>query len=116
MKSVLGENHPDTIKVVSNLAGTYVSLEKYLDADVLYNQCLEKMKSVLGESHPDTIRALFLLQMYMITKPNTRKLRYYISSLEKMKSALGESHPDTLRIVMCLANTTDIKNCKVRMQ
>ena len=56
--SVLGENHPDTLDTMHNLANTYKNQGKYRDAEVLYKQCLDKKKIVLGESHPATLWTL----------------------------------------------------------
>ena len=55
MKEVLGDNHPNTLTTMHNLAATYADQAKYSDAEVLYKQCLAKMKIVLGENHPQTI-------------------------------------------------------------
>ena len=40
---------------MSNLAITYDRQGKYIDAEILYKQCLDKRKEVLGENHPSTL-------------------------------------------------------------
>ena len=57
-RRVLGEDHPDTLGSVSNLAvGLYVLGEyqaaRELDEDVLARRC-----RVLGEDHPDTLGSI----------------------------------------------------------
>ena len=54
-KVVLGENHPDTLSTMNNLAVSYNHQGKHRDAEVLLKLCLDKKKAVLGESHPSTI-------------------------------------------------------------
>ena len=54
----MGENHPDTLRTMGNVANAYRHQGKYSDAEVLYKQCLAKMKVVLGESHPDTVHTM----------------------------------------------------------
>jgi hypothetical protein len=48
-KSILSENHPDTLMSMNNLAGLY---------DEQGQECLEKRKSILGENHPDTLESM----------------------------------------------------------
>ena len=54
----LGEEHPDTIWAMGNLADTYESLGKYADAEKLQIQVLDMRNRLLGEKHPDTITAM----------------------------------------------------------
>jgi hypothetical protein len=57
-KSVLGENHPDTLTAMNYLAGAYGRQGKHRDAEVLLKQCLGKRKVALGENHPDTLTTM----------------------------------------------------------
>ena len=53
-KRVLGEDHPDTLTSLDNLASLFYSKGEYDRALPLFEECLAKMKRVLGEDHPDT--------------------------------------------------------------
>ena len=55
---MLGENHPETLWVMHNLAALYDKLGQYDKAHPLYIKCLEKRKSILDEYHPDTLDSL----------------------------------------------------------
>ena len=52
-KSTLGENHPDMLNSMNNLAVLIVEHGHNEKAHLLYEECLEKNKSILlGEKHP----------------------------------------------------------------
>ncbi len=57
-KAVLGEEHPDTITAMANLASTRWQQGRSDEAEGLEVQVLELRKAVLGEEHPDTITAM----------------------------------------------------------
>jgi hypothetical protein len=76
MKVVLGENHPDTLNTMNNLAVTYGHQGKHSDAEILLKHCLEARGRVLGESHPDTLRTMNKLAD---TYESIEKLRSYTS-------------------------------------
>ena len=58
---VLGEEHPDTITVMENLAITFYYLHKYTDAARLEVQVVDVRKKILGEEHPQTVKAVAIL-------------------------------------------------------
>ena len=53
-KRVLGEEHPDTLISMGNLASTYRNQGRWDEAEELEVQVMETSKRVLGEGHPDT--------------------------------------------------------------
>ncbi|MGH7242155.1 MAG: tetratricopeptide repeat protein [Phycisphaerales bacterium] len=57
-KRVLGEDHPETLTTMNNLASTYRALGIQDKADALSRAELETSIRVLGEDHPDTITSL----------------------------------------------------------
>ncbi|KAJ6555646.1 P-loop containing nucleoside triphosphate hydrolase protein, partial [Mycena vulgaris] len=57
-KSVLGENHPNTLRAMANLASIYHNLGKLKVAEELEVVVIEKRRKILGENHPDTLRAI----------------------------------------------------------
>ena len=57
-KRVLGEEHPDTLQSMNNLAVTYDRLGRSNEAVQVHEACLEITKRVLGEEHPETLRSM----------------------------------------------------------
>ncbi|KAJ7120328.1 hypothetical protein C8R44DRAFT_623906 [Mycena epipterygia] len=57
-KTVLGEDHPDTLTAMHDLASTYHVLGMLEEAEKLQVAVVEKRKNILGEDHPDTLIAL----------------------------------------------------------
>ena len=60
-KRVLGEEHPDTLMSMDNLAFTYQSQGRWKEAEMLEVLVVETRKRVLGEEHPDSIANLEFL-------------------------------------------------------
>jgi hypothetical protein len=55
-KQVLGDDHPDTLTSMANLAAaTYSNQGRWNDAEGLEVVVMEKRKQVLGDDHPDTL-------------------------------------------------------------
>jgi hypothetical protein len=55
---VLGEEHPDTLTSMANLAVTYRNQERWTHADELQLEVMETRKRVLEEEHPDTLTSM----------------------------------------------------------
>ena len=53
-KRVLGQDHPDTLISMGNLASTYWSQGRWKEAEELFVQVMETRKRVLGQEHPNT--------------------------------------------------------------
>ena len=58
-KTVLGQEHPDTLTSMSNLALTYQSQGRWKEAEELEVQVMQTSLTVLGEEHPDTLALTF---------------------------------------------------------
>ena len=54
----VGDSHPDTLRTMNNFANTHDDHGKFIDAEVLFKQCLDKQKVVLGETHPHTLSTM----------------------------------------------------------
>ncbi|KAJ7919409.1 hypothetical protein B0H13DRAFT_2268514 [Mycena leptocephala] len=72
-KQLLGENHPDTLRTMGNLAITYSHLGEHQKAGELNAIVLEKQKQLLGENHPDTLRTMGNLATYTQTWESIKK-------------------------------------------
>ena len=57
-KRVLGEEHPNTLTSMGNLASTYADQGRWKEAEELGVQGLEARKRVLGEEHSDTLTSI----------------------------------------------------------
>ena len=55
---VLGEEHPDTLTAMANLASTYSNQGRWKEAKELNVKVMEASLRVLGEEHPDTLTAM----------------------------------------------------------
>ena len=100
---LLGEEHPDTIRAMDNLAATYMSLGKYADAEKLQIQVLD-MRSRLFEEHPDTINVMenLAITFYCLQKfKNAARLEGKV--VDARKKIFGEEHPQTVKAVALLA-------------
>ena len=79
-KSLLGENHLDTLGYMSSLAIIYYDQCKYSEAEILYKEYLENQTLILGNNHPiliqlDTMGSLALTYNF---QGKILKLRYYL--------------------------------------
>ena len=54
-KRVLGEEHPDTLISMANLASTYSNQGRWKEAEELQRQELETYSRILGQEHPNTL-------------------------------------------------------------
>ncbi|KAJ7101043.1 hypothetical protein C8R44DRAFT_946431, partial [Mycena epipterygia] len=105
-RHILGDDHPDTLDVMGNLAVTYEHLGKLKEAVELGVSVLEKVESVLGDSHPDTLAAMGnqAVTYYKLGKlKEAEELQGVI--LEKQRNVLGDNHPNTLMAMGNLAGT-----------
>jgi hypothetical protein len=57
-KRVLGDEHPDTLISIGNLASTYRKQGRWREAKELEVQVMETTKRVLGEENPDTLTSI----------------------------------------------------------
>ncbi|KAI5785373.1 hypothetical protein FPQ18DRAFT_244661, partial [Pyronema domesticum] len=97
---ILGEDHPDTLKAMNNLALTLQHQGRWDEAEKLQKKVVESSKVFLGEDHPDTL--------------TTMKYRYYhqssmdigIEMMEEVVSRhlriLGSENESTKGSMKCL--------------
>jgi hypothetical protein len=94
---VLGDEHPDTLTSMANLASTYTNQGRWKEAEELFVQVMETRKRVLGEEHPDTLSNMNNLAFTW--KEHGRDAEA-IELMEKClflrASVLGVDHPNTL--------------------
>ncbi|OLN81555.1 Kinesin light chain 1 [Colletotrichum chlorophyti] len=65
-KRVLGEEHPDTLMSMHNLACTWKAQARWEDAIGLLQGCLRHREDVLGMAHPDTMSSASALASWKL--------------------------------------------------
>ncbi|KAJ6484270.1 P-loop containing nucleoside triphosphate hydrolase protein [Mycena vulgaris] len=105
-RTVLSEDHPDTLYAMGNLASTYQQLGKLQEAEELEVVVFEKRRKILGEDHPSTLRAMGNLANTYIKLGKLQEAEELgVVVLEKRRKILGEDHPETLHGMENLAST-----------
>ncbi|KAJ7892632.1 P-loop containing nucleoside triphosphate hydrolase protein [Mycena leptocephala] len=103
---VLGNDHPDTLSAMANLASTYKSLVELPKAEELEVVVAEKKKRVLGDDHPDTLLTTRILaSTYRRLGEFHKAEELGVVVLEKQKRVLGDDDPNTLYAMISLAST-----------
>jgi len=104
-KRMLGDDHPDTLISMEEVAGTYWGLGRWSDAEALLLVVLGKRRLVLGDDHPDTLRGMeHLADTYREQGRWSDAEPLYFVVMEKRKLVLGDDHPDTFETMTNLAN------------
>ncbi len=99
-----GDDHPDTLSSMNNLATAYMSRGRHDEAEPLYLGTLEARKRVLGDGHPDTLSsANNLANLYFNQGRYDEAGPLYLETLQARKRVLGDDHPRTLRSLNNLA-------------
>jgi hypothetical protein len=102
----LGEEHPDTLTSLNNLAGTLRAQGDLAGARALQEKVLEARRRVLGEEHPDTLTSMGNLASTLRAQGDLAGARALQEKvLEAHRRVLGEEHPDTLISLNNLAST-----------
>jgi tetratricopeptide (TPR) repeat protein len=103
---ILGDEHPDTITAMNNLATTLSDQGKVDEAASMKKEVLEKSQRILGDEHPDTVMAM---SNFAITLSDQGKVDEEASMmrevLEKSQRILGDEHPSTITAMSNLAIT-----------
>jgi tetratricopeptide (TPR) repeat protein len=105
-RRLLGEDHPDTIWAMSNLAITLREQGQLEEAAIIQKEVLEKRTQILSKEHPDTISAMSNLAITLGEQGHLeRTAEIEREVLEKRRRILGEEHPRTISAMNNLANT-----------
>ena len=105
-KRVLGEEHPDTLKSIGNLASTFWSQGRWKEAEELDAQVLETRKRVLGDEHPSVLKSMANLASAFQNQGRWKEAEeLFVQVMDTSKRVLGAEHPDTLASMNSLAFT-----------
>jgi hypothetical protein len=105
-RDAFGEEHPDTLTSMNNLAGTLRAQGDLAGARALHEQELAVCRRVLGEEHPDTLTSTDNLAATLGAQGDLAGARaLQEQALAVSRRVLGEEHPDTLTSTNNLAAT-----------
>ncbi|KAL9035768.1 MAG: hypothetical protein Q9180_004677 [Flavoplaca navasiana] len=105
-KAVLGEEDPDTLISMGNLALTYVRQGRWNEAEELQAQAMEIRKRVLGEEDPDTLTSMANLASTYCNQGRWKEAEELeVRVMEIRKRVLGKEHLETLTSMANLAST-----------
>jgi tetratricopeptide (TPR) repeat protein len=103
---VLGEEHPNTLASINNLASTFWNQGRWKEAEELGVQVVETRKRVQGEEHPDTLASISNLALAFLNQGRWKEAEELgLQVVETRKRVLGKEHPDTLASINNLAST-----------
>jgi tetratricopeptide (TPR) repeat protein len=105
-RRVLGEEHPDMLASMANLASTYWYQGRWTKAEKLGVQVTEVSSRVLGEGHPGTLASMTCLAATYGNQGRwTEAEKLEVQVIETSKRALGDEHLGTLASMANLAST-----------
>jgi len=103
-RRVLGDDHPDTLISMNNLASAYRSAGDLDRAIPLFEQALVRGRRVLGDDHPDTLALVNnLAGAYKSAGDLGRAIPLLEQAWARCRQLLGDDHPDTLTSMSNLA-------------
>ncbi|MBT8421370.1 MAG: tetratricopeptide repeat protein [Gammaproteobacteria bacterium] len=101
----LGNEHPNTLVSINNLASLHSLQGRFDAAEPLLKRALKTSKKVLGEEHPNTLTSINALAfLYEARGRHDAAEPLLARILEIRERTLGNGHADTRRSVDNLAN------------
>ncbi|KAJ5454948.1 hypothetical protein N7530_012717 [Penicillium desertorum] len=105
-KTKLGEDHPDTLTSMSNLASTYRNRGRWEEAEQLEVQVMETRKTKLGVDNHDTLTSMNNLSVTYKNQCRWEEAEQLdVQVMETLKTKLGKDYPGTLTSMGNLAST-----------
>ncbi len=102
---VLGEEHPNTLNAINDLAILYREQGQYPKAEALFLETLDAQNRLRGAGHVDTLNARNnLANLYRDQGRFTEAEPLYLDTLAIQRRSLGDEHPLTLNAMNNLAN------------
>jgi tetratricopeptide (TPR) repeat protein len=104
-KRVLGDEHPDTLTSMANLASTYRKQGRWKEAEELNVQVMQARMRVLSDEHPDTLTSTANLALTYSDQGRWREAEdLEVQVMQTTKRVLGDEHPHTLTSMNNLAS------------
>ena len=103
-ESVLGTEHPSTLRSVDSLALLYSAWRRYGEAEQLYRRALASREKALGRDHPDVAHSLSLLAALDASQGRYAEAEaLHKRALAIREKALGRDHPDVGQTLIDIA-------------
>ncbi len=102
----LGDEHPETLASMGNLALTLLAQGELGSARALQEEELKTIRRLVGHEHPDTLVSMGNLALTLQAQAEltqARPLQEHV--LARRQEVLGDEHPDTLGSINNLAHT-----------
>jgi tetratricopeptide (TPR) repeat protein len=97
VRIVLGEDRPETLATMNNLARAFRATGQLDRAIPLLEQTLERKKKKLPPNHPSTLLTMDnLAEAYIAADRRADGLALYEQTLKLRKAKLSAEHPDTM--------------------
>ena len=87
-KRVLGEEHPDTLTSMANLAFTWKAQGQHAKAVNLMGECVHLRTRILGANHPNTLSSSAAFTEWQIQEPEVS-----LSAINDLAITKGEPKP-----------------------
>ena len=102
--SAFGPDDPETATALNNLAVTYQSLARYMEAEPLFRRAIEIDERVLGKDHPDVATRYNNLALLLYKQGKYDQAEpLYRRAIEIDEKVLGKDHPDIATLYNNLA-------------
>jgi non-specific serine/threonine protein kinase/serine/threonine-protein kinase len=109
-RKVLGEEDPETLKSMEDLAALYMSQGKLPQAEEQFNHVLKIEQRVVGKDNPKTLDTSFeLANVYKYKGDTERAEALFTEVLEKERRVLGPEHERTLETASLLASVYQLR-------
>ncbi|MFD7303860.1 FxSxx-COOH system tetratricopeptide repeat protein [Streptomyces pharetrae] len=100
---VLGEDHPDMLRSLRDVAVLRMYVGRYKDAYRTADQAYGRIRAVMGDDHPDTLVAAHGLTMALTALNRHAEAQDLImDTLLRLRRDLGENHPNALELTTSL--------------
>ena len=107
-KVVLGENHPETLTSMNNLALLYDKQGESEKAMLLFEECLRMHKTVLGDHRETIITLINLAGLYKVKGESGKALSLYEEGLRMSNIVFGNDQLDILSLITQMELITNL--------
>ncbi len=110
-RGILGDQHPEVIGALENLALGYGEVGRPIDAERLQQRVVTMMDEVLGSSHPDYAHSLMNLGGAVdALGRHDEAAERYAEAMEVFRSSLGPRHPMVARTLSSLGHVASAQD------
>ena len=103
-RTVLGNDHPDTLSSISNLGNLLGLQGKLKEAEPFVQDALKGRRRVLGNDHLDTLASMSNMGNLLSEEGKLEAAEpYFRDALQGYRRVFGDDHPDTISSINNLA-------------